>query len=71
MNIKPNGSINNPNTPCNPADDCLDDRSLAMVYSVNQAFDRIYGTDADALEHGTLFIELYKPILAAGGGVEE
>ena len=35
-------------------------RQLAMVYSPMQCWRRLY-TPADALMHGTLFEELYKP----------
>ena len=38
------------------------DLSLAMVYSPVQRFVRLYDPDS-ALEHGTLFEELYKPLL--------
>ena len=34
---------------------------LAMVYAPKQAFRKLY-TEADALRHGTLFEELYKPL---------
>ena len=37
------------------------DRQLAMVYSPMQCWRRLY-TPADALMHGTLFEELYKPL---------
>ena len=35
--------------------------SLAMVYSPKQSWRMLYSPDA-ALEHGTLFEELYKPL---------
>ena len=35
--------------------------SLAMVYSPKQSWRMLYSADA-ALEHGTLFEELYKPL---------
>lgn len=34
---------------------------LAMVYAPKQAFRMLY-SEADALRHGTLFEELYKPL---------
>ena len=34
---------------------------LAMVYAPKQAFRMLY-SDAEALKHGTLFEELYKPL---------
>ena len=34
---------------------------LAMVYSPNQCFRKMYSPD-EALKHGTLFEELYKPL---------
>ena len=34
---------------------------LAMVYAPKQAFRMLY-SEADALKHGTLFEELYKPL---------
>ena len=36
-------------------------RQLAMVYSPYQCWRMLYG-EMDALEHGTLFEELYKPL---------
>lgn len=41
-------------------------RSLAMVYAPKQCFRSLY-SETDALMHGTLFEELYLPILTAGG----
>ena len=34
---------------------------FAMVYAPKQAFRKLY-TEAEALRHGTLFEELYKPL---------
>lgn len=34
---------------------------LAMVYAPKQAFRKLY-SEADALKHGTLFEELFKPL---------
>ena len=39
---------------------CLDDMPLAYVYAPDQHFRMLYSA-ADALRHGTLFEELYKP----------
>ena len=40
---------------------CDDGLSLAMVYSPYQSWRMLYSED-DALKHGTLFEELYKPL---------
>ena len=37
------------------------DKQLAMVYSPTQCFRMLYSVE-DALSHGTLFEELYKPL---------
>ena len=72
---------NNPSTPetdetrlslctaCQP-DGVADDRSLAMVYSPKQQFRSLYSHE-EAMKHGTLFEELYKPILTANGTMED
>ena len=39
---------------------CLDEALLAYVYAPNQKFRMLYSAH-DALSHGTLFEELYKP----------
>ena len=39
----------------------LKGRQLAMVYSPSQAWQMLY-TPSEALKHGTLFEELYKPV---------
>ena len=39
----------------------LDDALLAYVYAPNQKFRMLYSAQ-DALSHGTLFEELYKPM---------
>ncbi|MBO5022987.1 MAG: spore coat associated protein CotJA [Clostridia bacterium] len=44
----------------NCKNDCLHGQSLAMVYSPCQEFENLYDT-AEALCHGTLFSDLYKP----------
>lgn len=40
--------------------------SLAMVYSPYQAFDDLFDTCEEALEHGTLFRKLYLPMTRIG-----
>lgn len=44
---------------------CLNDRPLAYVYAPNQRFRMLYSA-SDALDHGTLFEELYKPMEVYG-----
>lgn len=44
---------------------CVSDSSLAMVYSPPQDFDRMYSPE-NGLQHGTMFMDLYKPIETAG-----
>ena len=39
---------------------CVDSYPLAYVYAPNQAFRLLYSAE-EALKHGTLFEELYKP----------
>ena len=57
------------NPPADPSDNadmgcggggCLDDMPLAYVYAPSQKFRLLYSA-SDALRHGTLFEELYKP----------
>ena len=59
--------------PCHPQgepsmsdglDQCLEGRSLAMVYSPCQVFDGIYAP-TEGLCHGTIFMELEKPFYGA------
>ena len=45
---------------CGGRGDCLDNMPLAYVYAPDQRFRMLYSAD-DALAHGTLFEELYKP----------
>lgn len=47
------------------SESCLDDRPLAYVYAPNQRFRMLYSAP-DALDHGTLFEELYKPMEVYG-----
>lgn len=45
---------------CGGSDTCLDERPLAYVYAPDQHFRMLYSA-YEALAHGTLFEELYKP----------
>jgi hypothetical protein len=49
------------NHTCGGDGSCLDDMLLAYVYAPSQKFRMLYSA-ADALKHGTLFEELYKPM---------
>jgi len=49
-----------PNHSCGGDDSCLNEAALAYVYAPSQHFRMLYSA-ADALKHGTLFEELYKP----------
>ena len=49
------------NHSCGGRGDCLDNMPLAYVYAPDQVFRMLY-TANDALKHGTLFEELYKPM---------
>ena len=44
---------------------CLGEMPLAYVYAPNQTFRMLY-TANDAMKHGTLFEELYKPMEVYG-----
>lgn len=46
---------------CESAPMLCDGVQLAMVYAPMQSFRKLY-SEADALRHGTLFEELYKPL---------
>ncbi len=46
---------------CGGDGSCLDGMQLAYVYAPSQHFRMLYSAD-DALKHGTLFEELYKPM---------
>ena len=50
---------------CGGRGDCLDHMPLAYVYAPDQMFRLLY-TANDALKHGTLFEELYKPMEVYG-----
>ena len=63
-----NGGANgngNMNHSCGGRGDCLDLLPLAYVYAPDQPFRMLY-TAEDALGHGTLFEELYKPMEVYG-----
>lgn len=53
------------NHTCGGRGDCLDYMPLAYAYAPDQAFRMLY-TANDALNHGTLFEELYKPMEVYG-----
>ena len=46
---------------CGGRGDCLDNMPLAYVYAPDQKFCMLYSAQ-DALAHGTLFEQLYKPM---------
>lgn len=50
---------------CGGRGDCLDSMPLAYVYAPDQQFRLLYSAK-DALNHGTLFEELYKPMEVYG-----
>ena len=50
---------------CGGRGDCLDNMPLAYVYAPDQFFRMLYSAN-DALKHGTLFEELYKPMEVYG-----
>lgn len=58
------GGVTNNHT-CGGDGSCLDNVPLAYVYAPNQMFRMLY-TANDALKHGTLFEELYKPMEVYG-----
>lgn len=64
-----NGSVggvaDDNNHSCGGDGTCLDTMPLAYVYAPNQKFRMLYSA-ADALRHGTLFEELYKPMEVYG-----
>ena len=60
-----NGNGNGANHTCGGRGDCLDYMPLAYVYAPDQAFRMLYSAE-DALNHGTLFEELYKPMEVYG-----
>ena len=53
------------NHTCGGRGDCLDGMPLAYVYAPDQTFRMLYSAN-DALSHGTLFEELYKPMEVYG-----
>ena len=50
---------------CGGRGDCLDAYPLAYVYAPDQRFCMLYSAE-DALSHGTLFEQLYKPMEVYG-----
>ncbi len=61
-----NTSCTGAGTPCTGREGDLEGYPLAMVYAPKQYFRKLY-TPEEAMAHGTLFEELYLPILSAGG----
>lgn len=59
------GSTDSMNHHCGGDGSCLDNRPLAYVYAPDQKFRMLYSA-SDALKHGTLFEELYKPMEVYG-----
>ena len=59
------GATNGTNHLCDGDGTCLDMKPLAYVYAPNQKFRMLYSAN-DALKHGTLFEELYKPMEVYG-----
>lgn len=53
------------NHTCGGNGTCLDNMPLAYVYAPDQFFRMLYSAN-DALKHGTLFEELYKPMEVYG-----
>ena len=53
------------NHACGGTGTCLDRMPLAYVYAPDQVFRMLYSAN-DALRHGTLFEELYKPMEVYG-----
>ncbi len=53
------------NHACGGNGNCLDTMPLAYLYAPNQMFRMLYSAN-DALKHGTLFEELYKPMEVYG-----
>ncbi len=53
------------NHACGGTGTCLDRMPLAYVYAPDQVFRMLYSAN-DALKHGTLFEELYKPMEVYG-----
>ena len=53
------------NHTCGGNGSCLDNMPLAYAYAPDQRFRMLYSAN-DALKHGTLFEELYKPMEVYG-----
>ena len=58
--ISGDGTMGGGGHTCGGGRGCLDDMPLAYVYAPDQKFRMLYSAN-DALKHGTLFEELYKP----------
>ena len=59
------GQSQAPNHSCGDGGTCLDALPLAYVYAPDQKFRMLYSA-SEALKHGTLFEELYKPMEVYG-----
>ena len=59
------GTTDGMNHHCGGDGSCLDNRKLAYAYAPDQKFRMLYSA-ADALNHGTLFEELFKPMEVYG-----
>lgn len=59
------GCSNGAGNSCGGTGDCLDTKPLAYVYAPDQKFRMLYSAK-EALKHGTLFEELYKPMEVYG-----
>lgn len=55
----------NNNHTCGGSGNCLDNMLVGYVYAPDQRFRMLYSAN-DALKHGTLFEELYKPMEVYG-----
>lgn len=62
---RPGDALGDTSAGCGGSGDCLDSMPLAYVYAPDQRFRLLYSA-ADALTHGTLFEELYKPMEVYG-----
>ena len=62
--VRENGNAAH-NHSCGGDGSCLDEAPLAYLYAPNQKFRMLYSAQ-DALSHGTLFEELYKPMEVYG-----
>lgn len=59
------GVTDSNNHTCGGTGNCLDNMLVGYVYAPDQRFRMLYSAN-DALKHGTLFEELYKPMEVYG-----